>query len=180
MGPSWLVASLVAGPTLAILALALALFIGPAAPTAAPADATSATSSTPGPAIAASAEEVPGRELPGLPRYPGSVRSDFRERSVGGLLLTDIRYVAPASLPGVQAFYRETLRAAGWAEVDARFAQDSWTYFGTADARELLLRLDQAGDRVLITVEHSVLLLTARPAATAPPAPTAPPDDDDD
>jgi len=186
-GPNWLVIALVLGPTLAIVLLALVLRAVPLVPPATPTVETLPTvrAESQRPSVPAVPEEVPGRDLSGLPRYPGAVRSDFRERTSGGLVLNDIRYVTPASLAEVQSFYREALRAAGWSEVDARFGQGSWTYVGKADVREVLLRLDQAGDRVLITIEQSTISVTpAAPPTITPVSPPAsspvPPGDDDD
>jgi len=178
-GSGWLLATLALGPTLAIVVFALALRVLPGASpdthaAAIPMEAPpTAPPASPRPTVAAPVNEVPGREPPGLPRYPGAVRTDFRERIAGGLILTDIRYVTQASPVEVQSFYREELRRAGWSEVDARFAQGSWTYFGTADVREVLLRLDPAGERVLITIEQTTLLESPSPRPAV--APIAPP-----
>jgi len=54
--------------------------------------------------------DVPGEDIPDVPRYPGSVRTDYL--SVGGM--TEVSYITSASFDEVVDFYEEKLPANGW------------------------------------------------------------------
>ena len=59
------------------------------------------------PAEGPPASDVAGEDIPDVPRYPGSVRTDYLRE---GLIL----YVTSASIDEVLAFYEKELPANGW------------------------------------------------------------------
>ena len=94
-------------------------------------------------------EDVPGADIPGLPRYPGSVRVEYEREEVDDLLETRVGYGATTSgLDSIREFYRDTFREEDWSVENAEFSEGTWTFFVTQDEREALVKFDtRAGSR---------------------------------
>jgi hypothetical protein len=59
-------------------------------------------------------EDVPGRGISDLPRYPGSVRVEYERAQQEGLKLVRVKYLTRDGLDAVRSFYRGVFRAEGW------------------------------------------------------------------
>jgi hypothetical protein len=94
-------------------------------------------------------EDVPGADIPGLPRYPDSVRVDYEREEVDDLLETRVVYGATASgLDSVREFYRDTFREEDWSVENAEFSEGTWTFLVTQNEREALVEFEtRAGSR---------------------------------
>ena len=80
-------------------------------------------------------EDVPGEEVRGLPRYPGSVRVGYERGERDGLAVIRARYLTTEEIDAVRGFYRGVFQSEGWIESDAAFSEDRWTFYVTDDER---------------------------------------------
>ena len=88
-------------------------------------------------------EDVPGADIPGLPRYPGSVRVEYEREEVDDLLDTRVGYGSAASgLDSIREFYRDTFLEEDWSVQNAEFSEGTWSFFVTQDEREALVEFE--------------------------------------
>lgn len=132
------------------------------------------------------AADVPGSDVAGLERFPGSVRVEFRSEAQGELRVTEVEYLVLAELEDVRIHYRSAFDAMGWVVGDSQFRFDEWTFFIIDTPREATVELEARSPivEIEITVTEPLTSVSAPPATPRPtPPPTAPPppiDDDDD
>lgn len=101
-------------------------------------------------------EDVPGEDIPGLPRYPDSVRSEFDREEADGLVTTNVGYVAAGpGLDTVREFYRDTFREEDWSVANAEFSEGKWSFLVAQDEREALVEFESRGGFIDIGIEHS-------------------------
>ena len=116
------------------------------------------------PAVRVPAEDVAGREIPGLPRYPGSVRVEYERGQRGGLEMVRARYLAHDGLDAVRGFYRGVFRSQGWEVANAEFYDDEWTFLAIHGEREVDVEIEaHAGGVTGMEIEQS----EPRPKVTA-------------
>jgi len=120
------------------------------------------------------ARDVSGADIPGLPRYPGSVRVAYVREPQGELVWTEVEYLTEARLERVREFYRDAFRTKGWAVGDVGFSQGAWVYFVMDGEREVILELQPRGRLVEVDMEMT------EPAPPAARQPAPPPGDDAD
>ena len=111
-------------------------------------------------------EDVPGEEVRGLPRYPGSVRVGYERGERDGLAVIRTRYLTTEELDAVRGFYRGVFQSEGWIESDAAFSEDGWTFYLTDDGREATVRVSDLGP----SVETNIELTEPLPEEPAPPS----------
>jgi hypothetical protein len=88
-------------------------------------------------------EDVPGADIPGLPRYPGSVRVEYEREEVDDLLYTRVGYGSAASgLDSIREFYRDTFFEEDWSVQNAEFSEGTWSFFVNQDEREALVEFE--------------------------------------
>lgn len=121
---------------------------GEAAPPAAAADA-------PPPAPPMPLVDVPGHDIPGLPRYPEARRIEYRQTVENNLVLTEAQYVTTADFETVHEYYRQVFNTEGWLVADANFYQREWTFLVTAGGQEALVEVEAEGPLVEIEIELS-------------------------
>lgn len=157
---------------------------------------TDRTRATPSPtAVAASpgatarpTADVAGEDLARLPRYPGSVRSEFAITVDERYRLTAVEFLADESLDAVRAFYQGVIAQHGWQRADIGYSAGEWTYVLVDGSTEALIEIEVTGGLVEIDLQVSEPI--EKPPAEPTPVPTAapppqqpapaPPDDDDD
>src|ERR671916_2823863 len=105
-------------------------------------------------------EDVPGEDIPGLPRYPGSVRDEYEREEADDLVVTNVGYVAAvSSLDTIREFYRDTFREEEWSVANAEFSEGRWSFLVTQDEREALVefgtRPGSRGGLIEIRIELS-------------------------
>jgi uncharacterized membrane protein YgcG len=105
-------------------------------------------------------EDVPGEDIPGLPRYPGSVRDEYEREEADDLIVTNVGYVAAvSSLDTIREFYRDTFREEDWSVANAEFTEGRWSFLVTQDEREALVdfgtRPGSRGGLIEIRIELS-------------------------
>jgi hypothetical protein len=179
-------AVLIAAALLGGIALGTALPSLTNAPEASPSSTESALPSATG----LPAADVPGEDLARLPRYPGSVRTEFSVSLDERYRLTAVEYLADASLDAVRAFYQGVIAEHGWERADIGYSAGEWTYVLVDGGTEALIEIEITGGVVEIDLHISEPVpaapaeRTPTPATPAPPpaqpAPPPPGDDDDD
>lgn len=99
--------------------------------------------------------DVPGEDIPDLPRYPGSLRVEYQQRASAGLVLVDTEYVASAKLDDVREFYRNVFRSGKWSMAGLDVSEDEWDFFVTKGEREAVTEIELQGEFVEIEIEVS-------------------------
>jgi hypothetical protein len=126
-------------------------------------------------------EDVPGAEISGLPRYPGSVRVEYERGQRDGLKVVRARYLTREGLDAVRGFYRGVFRAEGWKVANVEFSEDRWTFLVVDGEREVEVRIEpHGGDVTRADIESSEPLpekeipqkREASPATQGPPPPS--------
>lgn len=172
-------------------------------PTPTPTDAATGT-----PLPTSTAPELPisdaeGEEIGRLPRFPGSVRTEYLVDLDDAFRLRISEYMADATLDEVRTYYEGVIDEYGWSRADINYAAGEWTYVLVDGGTEALIELEVTNGLVEIDLQLSDPIAprtseptpattptprpTARPATPAPPAPAPvtpapvpPPDDHDD
>lgn len=90
-------------------------------------------------------DDVPGEDVSGLSRYPGSVRIEHTSEDLGGLMATEVEYLTPTEIDTVREFYRDTFRTEDWNVADVSFSEGAWTFFVTQDEREVFVEIKPYG-----------------------------------
>lgn len=140
--------------------------------------------------VDAPSEDVPGAELPGLPRYPGSVRTEYRREDIGDFIVTEAEYLVAGDSEPAREFYRDVFRRENWSVGDFGFSRGEWVFFVIREEREALIEIEERGKVVEIELELSepVPIPTEQeprnsrnfPAQQPAPVQPAPPVYDDD
>ncbi len=97
--------------------------------------------------------EVPGTDVEGLPRYPGSSRVEYRQVLDGELMETEVEYVVADELQVVHDFYRNVFEEEGWTVADLGVYQGEWTFFVIQGRREALMEIESRGALIEIEIE---------------------------
>lgn len=137
------------------------------------------------PAVRVPSDDVPGREISGLPRYPGSVRVEYERGQREGLEMVRARYLMLDSLDAVRGYYRGVFRAKGWEVANVEFYEDEWTFLVIHGEREADIEIEAQGQDVTdVDIELSEPLPEKAPAPKekpqkpkaepAPPQPATP------
>lgn len=97
--------------------------------------------------------DVTGEDIPDLPRYPGSVRVEFRDVIVGDLAEIEVEYVVLSDLDSVHAYYRQVFDDYGWIVADLGIYQGEWTFLVVSGEREAIVELEARQSIVEIEIE---------------------------
>jgi hypothetical protein len=130
--------------------------------------------------------DAPGRDVPGLPRYPGAVRTDFGQGERARATVTRVAYALRGSRNEVRSFYVDAFRERGWQIVDLEFSGGTWTFAIERGQRQATVEVASDGGLVQVRLEVTRTLPdptpqpTPKPQPPAPPGPPPPGDDDDD
>lgn len=112
--------------------------------------------------------EVPGADVPGLPRFPGASRVEYRQVIDGDLLETEVEYVVANDLEVVHDFYRDVFDEQGWKVADLGVYQGEWTFFVISGEREALMEIESRGELIEIEIEITEPLGTIGTTPTTP------------
>ncbi len=122
------------------------------------------------------AEDAPGAEVPGLDRYPGSVRTEYRREHIRDLIVTEAEYMVDDDVEAVREFYRELFHRDGWSVGDLGFFQGEWVFFVIRGDHEAIVEITDLGETVEIELELSELSPDKQNQQTTPPEQQAPAD----
>ena len=140
----------------------------PATPKPQPVASTAPTEDTVPQVIAE--EDVPGKDLAGLPRYPGSTRVGYRQEHYEGFARTRAEYVTNAGSDEIRTFYRRFFASEGWVVADLGFSPEKWYFFVVKDEREALIEIHALRRPILVEIK-----LTGPERTSAAKAPTSSP-----
>ncbi len=115
-------------------------------------------------------EDVPGRDLAGLPRYPDSTRVGYRHEQIEDLARTQAEYATSADSDEIRTFYRDAFRSGDWIVADLGFSPEKWYFFVDKGEREALVEIKTHSEPVVVKIE-----LTRPEASPANDAPASPP-----
>ena len=99
--------------------------------------------------------DAPGADIVDLPRYPDSMRVEYRQTFEKSLIVKEVEYVIAAELEPVHDFYREVFDTRGWLVADVWFFQGEWTFFVIDGSREALVEIEARGPLVEVEIELS-------------------------
>jgi hypothetical protein len=100
-------------------------------------------------------EDVDGSDVPGLSRYPGSVRIEYLREKQGEVIWTEVEYLTEAELSEVREFYRDAFRTEDWSVNDVGYAQNAWTFFVVKGEREVFVEIKPRGGIVEVDIEQT-------------------------
>ena len=103
------------------------------------------TASNTKPAMSLPAEDVSGKDVPDLPRYPRSVRVEYERKEQDRLVFTTVRYLSHAKLDVIRRFYRGVFRFKSWTVANAEFSEGEWTFLVVHGDREAQVRIEPQG-----------------------------------
>jgi hypothetical protein len=116
------------------------------------------------------AEDVPGKDIPDLPRYPGSVRVEYERKEQDRLVYTRVRYLSRAGLDVIRGFYRGVFRAEGWKVANVEFSESEWNFLVVHGEREATIEIEPHGrDVTSIDIVLSEPLPKKQPAQKVKP-----------
>ncbi len=98
-------------------------------------------------------EDAPGADIPGLPRYPGAIRTEYRHELVDGFYDTEVEYLVTADFDAVHDFYRSIFDEQGWIVADIGIHMGEWTFLVVSGSREALVELEVEYGLVEIEIE---------------------------
>jgi hypothetical protein len=87
-------------------------------------------------------EDVPGGDISGLPRYPGSVRVEYERGQRDDLKVVRVTYLTRDGLDAIRDFYRGIFRAEKWKMANVEFSEDRWTFLVVHGEREAHVRIE--------------------------------------
>jgi hypothetical protein len=123
------------------------------------------TSSNTKPATSLPAEDVAGKDIPDLPRYPGSVRVEYERKAQDLLVFTRVRHLSRAKLDVIRGFYRGVFRGQGWKVANAEFSEGEWTFLVVDGKREADIEIEpHSRDVTRVDIEVSEPLPEKEPA----------------
>jgi hypothetical protein len=88
------------------------------------------------------AEDVPGKDVPDLPRYPRSVRVEYERKEQDRLVFTTVRHLSRAKIDVIRGFYRGVFRSKNWTVANAEFSEGEWTFLVVHGEREAQVRIE--------------------------------------
>lgn len=100
-------------------------------------------------------EDVPGEDVAGLPRYPGSVRVKYESHDLGDARVREVGYVTEGRLGEVEDFYERRLGENGWSLRGSDFDGGEVGMRAGRDGAEALVEIEREGGLVGIDVEVS-------------------------
>jgi hypothetical protein len=106
------------------------------------------TPSNPKPAPSLPAEDVPGKDIRDLPRYPGSIRVEYERKEQNPLVFTRVRYLSRAKLDMIRGFYRGVFRSKDWLVANAEFSEGEWAFLVVYGEREAQVKIEPHSRRV--------------------------------
>jgi hypothetical protein len=107
------------------------------------------------PVDAVPVEDLPGSDVPGLPRYPGAVRVKYESHLLGDVHVSEVGYVAEGRVHEVGSFYRQRLDENGWSFEGSDFDMGELDLRGRRGEIEMVIEIGQVDELVEIEMELS-------------------------
>jgi hypothetical protein len=100
--------------------------------------------------------DVPGEDIEGLPRFPGSIRLEFAEERQGQWLVTEAEYLVEADPDEVRGFFRDAFRTNGWEVRSTEFTLGEWVYEVTSGQVSAVVEIEPREPLIEIEIEIQV------------------------
>jgi hypothetical protein len=97
--------------------------------------------------------EVPGKDVPGLPRYPGAARVKYEYHPLGDARVWEVGYFVEDRVSEVGSFYKKRLHEHGWTFEGSHFYAGELALRARRDDIEMLIEIGQQGEMVEIEME---------------------------
>lgn len=97
--------------------------------------------------------DAPGKDVTGLPRYPGAARVKYENHLLGDARIWEVGYYAEDRVGKVGNFYRKRLHEGGWAFEGSHFYAGELALRARRDEVEILIEIGQQGEMVEIEME---------------------------
>jgi hypothetical protein len=121
-------------------------------------------------AASSPAEDVPGKDILDLPRYPSSVRAEYKRTEQDLLVFTRVRYLSRAKLDVIRGFYRGVFRAERWKVANVEFSEGEWMFLVVHGEREADIEIEPNGRNITrVDIELSAPLAEKKPAPKESP-----------
>jgi hypothetical protein len=89
------------------------------------------------------AGDVPGVDLPGLQRYPGSIRAEYRQAVWDDLVVTEVEYRTTADVEPVRLQVRDAFGRSGWTIEHSGYFRGEWTYLVSHGDRKAAVEIER-------------------------------------
>ncbi len=105
------------------------------------------------PVDAAPVADLPGEDVPGLPRYPDAVRVKYENHLLGDARVWEVGYFAEGRVREVARFYRQRLDERGWAFEGSHLYAGELALRARRDKVEMVVEIGQQDEMVEIEME---------------------------
>ncbi len=105
------------------------------------------------PVDAAPVADLPGEDVPGLPRYPGAVRVKYENHLLGDARVWEVGYFAEGRVREVGSFYRQRLDESGWAFEGSHLYAGELALLARRGNLEMVVEIGQLREMVEIEME---------------------------
>lgn len=119
-------------------------------------------------------EDSAGTDLPSLPRYPGSIRTEWHEDVRAETREVDLEYLIRGSIDEVRTFYRGVFSRHDWQVIDVELAYGELRYILTDGTRDGVVELESRAGGVVEIDLHLLEPLASTSAPLPEPQPAAP------
>jgi hypothetical protein len=89
------------------------------------------------------AEDVPGVDLPGLERYPGSIRVEYRQAVWDEMVVTEVEYRTTADVEPVRLHVGDAFGRFGWTIEHSAYFRGEWTYLVSHGGRKAAVEIER-------------------------------------
>lgn len=97
--------------------------------------------------------DVVGADIADLPRMAGAIRVEYKDFLQGHWTVTQVGYLADASMAEVQGYYRTAFLDNGWNLLSVDTTGQEWVYGIGSGMREGVVEIEQVDDLVNIEIE---------------------------
>lgn len=108
--------------------------------------------------------DVAGEDIRRLPRYPGSVRTEYEVSIDDRYRLTITEFMVDAELEEGRLFYESVIEEHGWERADINYFGGSWTYVLVDGRTEALIELEVTGGYTEIDLQVGTPIATPEPS----------------
>jgi len=102
---------------------------------------------------AAGGDAVAGTDVPGLQRFPDSVRTAYRQALLEGQRVTEVAYVSADPVAQVREFYGAVFEQQGWTVTGESVLRREWTYSVISADRQASVEIDRVDGVTEVKIE---------------------------
>jgi nicotinamidase-related amidase len=99
--------------------------------------------------------DVPGTDVPGLPRYANSIRAEYRVAAWDDLSVTELEYRTADALSLVRAHYHHVFATGDWKIEGRELMRGEWNYLISRGERTIEVEIERVDDMTEIEIEST-------------------------